>query len=88
MSWNYRLIQSSDMLGDHFAIHEVYYDDDGKPCQVTDEPQVESEDSIFAMKATLRRMLEACDKPALMWPDDFPGAVPPSSTMDSVPKTE
>lgn len=35
MTWNYRIIRHTE---GHLALHEVYYDDNGKPDRVTAEP--------------------------------------------------
>ncbi|MEI5687747.1 hypothetical protein [Sphingomonas kyungheensis] len=34
MTWNYRIID----FGDHLALHEVHYDEAGKPTSYTAEP--------------------------------------------------
>ena len=36
MSWNYRIVKYRDNSG--FGIHEVYYDDEGKPWGMTSDP--------------------------------------------------
>ena len=42
MTWNHRVLRQTHRLGgeDHvgFGVHEVYYDDDGKPTSWTVEP--------------------------------------------------
>lgn len=35
MTWNYRIIQHKE---GHFALHEVYYNEAGKPDGLTDSP--------------------------------------------------
>lgn len=35
MTWNYRIIRHTD---GHFALHEVFYDEQGNPNAVTKEP--------------------------------------------------
>ena len=36
MSWNYRIIKYAD--GSGYGLHEVYYDDRGKPMNMTEDP--------------------------------------------------
>jgi hypothetical protein len=38
MHWNHRVIRSRRNGEEWYAIHEVYYDDDGKPETYTAEP--------------------------------------------------
>ena len=42
MSWNHRVLLTHVQLGpeefDHYAVHEVYYDDNGVPTSWTKEP--------------------------------------------------
>jgi len=35
MSWNYRIIHHPD---GHYALHEVFYDNSGRPTAMTEEP--------------------------------------------------
>lgn len=35
-TWNYRIVKYAD--GSGFGLHEVYYDGDGQPWGMTDEP--------------------------------------------------
>lgn len=62
--WNYRVMIHPDVKGDEVyqAIHEVYYDDDGKVTGWTDSPiSVGGEDVAWV----LDRMREALEKPVL-----------------------
>jgi len=38
MTWNYRVVKKTYTGDTLFGIHEVYYDDDGKPEMVTVDP--------------------------------------------------
>lgn len=38
MTWNYRIVKHVTGGTEWFGIHEVYYDDDGKPRAMTEEP--------------------------------------------------
>lgn len=74
MSWNYRVIEFVDEQGYPWrAIHEVHYDDAGKPVSYTeDAASVISSDGagINAPLAwVLEKMREALDKPVLVETD-------------------
>jgi hypothetical protein len=66
MTWNYRVIRHDE---GHLALHEVYYDDDGKPNRVTTEPVTfvaESDDGITGLINSLELALnDARERPAL-----------------------
>lgn len=71
MTWNYRVIKYDhrpDYNGDEpwFAIHEVYYDEDGKPTSVTENASTVSGEDL---KWVVERMQEAVSKPVLNWTD-------------------
>jgi hypothetical protein len=38
MTWNYRVVHRVINAKDIYAVHEVYYDEDGLPEMVTEEP--------------------------------------------------
>lgn len=68
--WNYRAIEFTNIAGDssYVAIHEVYYDDDGKPCSYSSTPAsvyADSDVGISSMQKTLQKMQEALNKPIL-----------------------
>ncbi len=68
MTWNYRIIEFQTGDETHRAIHEVYYDDDGKPTGYADNPasvwwHVDEEEG--APNRILERMQEALAKPVL-----------------------
>ncbi len=78
MSWNYRLVYhppSKYKVGEtefdreeYLAIHEVYYDKDGNPDNMTIDEIVtgdEGEDSLISLKWILEHQLEALEKPIL-----------------------
>lgn len=79
MTWNYRVIEfvtpsSADAPQETWrAIHEVYYDDQGRPVGYTENPAVIgwlADEGDSAPAAILERMREALAKPALV-PSDF-----------------
>ena len=53
MSWNYRLID----YGSHVAVHEVYYDDEGKPTAYTTRPVYLSGDTLEDIEADVGLIL-------------------------------
>jgi hypothetical protein len=76
--WNYRVIYhppSTYKVGEvefdreeYLAIHEVHYDDDGKPHSMTIDEIVtgdEGDDSLISLKWILEHQLEALEKPIL-----------------------
>ena len=66
MTWNYRVIRHEE---GHLALHEVYYDDDGKPNGVTKEPVTfvtDSDEGITGIINSLEMALnDAREKPVL-----------------------
>jgi len=72
MSWNHRVIASRDAKTKefYFQIHEVYYDDDGKPKAHTAEPVSVGGNTLQDIRWTLNRMQEATKKPFLIYEDD------------------
>ena len=75
MSWNYRLVYhppSKYKVGEtefdreeYIAIHEVYYDKNGNPDNMTIDEIVtgdEGEDSLASLKWILEHQLEALEK--------------------------
>lgn len=74
MSWNYRVIRQKVIVDDEefdsFAIHEVYYDEDGKPGSITSDPVEPSGQTLQELGEDLRRMVAALNKPVLEY-DDF-----------------
>jgi len=67
MSWNYRVMRhvspaiphGRDFEEEWFAIHEVYYDDDGKPNGHTQEPIAPYGDTVEELITVIERMLTA-----------------------------
>jgi hypothetical protein len=49
----------------YYAIHEVYYDEDGKVNGWTEEPIRILAESLEDLKFTLERLVECFDKPVL-----------------------
>lgn len=83
MSWNYRIVSQPDPSvegGLYFAIHEAYYDDEGRVWGVTKEPAAVDGESVEGLIETRIRMLEAQKRPVLAMADvPEPGAVNPAA---------
>lgn len=72
MTWNYRVLEFVDPATDEpwQAIHEVHYDDDGKPASYSEEPAVvmshDAGNNVAELGWVLDKMREALSKPALV----------------------
>lgn len=60
--WNYRVLSHSV---DHFAIHSVYYDQDGTPHSVSESPAGVVADTVEDLLAELDRFKAALERPVL-----------------------
>ena len=89
--WNHRVIakkvpskrlnkatgEFEDVMITEFGLHEVFYDDNGKPDSFTEESlkaieyDEDDEDYLANLKQTLEWMRAACDKPILDY-EKFP----------------
>lgn len=73
MSWNYRLMATPDgNEGMWFEIHEVYYDEEGKPKNYTTIPAEISGNNIDDIMFSLNAMKEAVNRPILWMEENFP----------------
>lgn len=75
MHWNYRVILFKTALESYYAIHEVHYDDDGKPEAYAENPASvlwDVEEGTEIGLDIMRQMLIACSKPILL-ASDFGG---------------
>jgi hypothetical protein len=68
--WNHRIIRHIEKITHmddsiYYAIHEVYYDEDGKVNGWTEEPIRIMEESLEDLKVTLQRLVESFDNPVL-----------------------
>ena len=70
MTWNHRLVHQRRDGTDFFGIHEVFYDEDGRPVNVTVDPMdvgwFESKEEIAL---ELHMMAKALDEPVLEYED-------------------
>lgn len=67
MSFNYRLVKFDSDTPEltWYAIHAIGYSESGEVVNMTEYPSKAVGDSVEAVRETLRRMLEALDKPVL-----------------------
>ena len=72
MTWNYRVLEFADPATDEpwQAIHEVHYDDAGKPASYSEDPAVvmshDAGNNAAELGWVLDKMREALSKPALV----------------------
>jgi hypothetical protein len=68
--WNHRVIEFVEPDGTPWrAIHEVQYDDQGRPCAYTENPADVSGESDEDLLVALERMRRAIEKPHLVEAD-------------------
>lgn len=65
MSWNHRVIAKRYIDGIYFGIHEVYYNDSGKPTSATLRPIELSDDSLESLKWSIDEIKKCLDQPVL-----------------------
>jgi hypothetical protein len=84
MSWEYRVIHRCETLPGTvgvesvYAIHEVYYDEKGRPKMVSEDASPLQAESLQALNETRLLMTVACQKPVLEWHDIVPLETPPA----------
>lgn len=59
--WDYRIIKDGNL----YTIHEVYYDENGKPDLVTVEPSFPAGDSLDELRKDFEHYQDAWNKPIL-----------------------
>lgn len=73
--WNHRVIEHKEADGTpYMAIHEVHYDDKGKPAAYTENPTDVLAEDLDGLRWQLNHMLKACEAPILQ-ESDFVGNV-------------
>ena len=73
MTWNHRVLAHEHKGEFTFAIHEVFYNDDGVPDMCTEDPVGVVGDTLPELSDTLMRMLSALIEPILNYTDFEPG---------------
>lgn len=67
MSWNYRIVKYADDSG--YGVHEVYYNPDGSPRSMTQEPAVITGDTESEIReATSMMMADTRKRPVFEEP--------------------
>jgi hypothetical protein len=79
--WNYRVLQKRGDGEVFYQIHEVYYDEEGRPRAATVDPPGVHGDSLEDLEWSLEQMKLALTKPVLtdqdfegsatLWPSDY-----------------
>lgn len=66
-TWNYRVLKKTDQKTGEtiYAIHEVYYDDAGKPETCTENPVAPAGESLAELKRDMDHYLLALHKTVL-----------------------
>lgn len=64
-TWNYRVIASSDNDETTYAVHEVYYSEDGDIVSWTEEPVPAVSESVDGLREVLARYQRAASMPVL-----------------------
>ena len=70
-TWNYRVVENDGV----FAIHEAYYDDEGKVITITVEPVAPLGESLTELQTDLEYYSRALARPVLRH-EDFATAAP------------
>jgi len=69
MTWNYRVVKRGHGEDTFYGIYEVYYDEDGKPEYITENPIYPIGDSVKELTEDISYMLTAFGKPILNYED-------------------
>ena len=72
MEWNYRILAHEYKGEVYLQIHEVYYDEDGKPNGYSENPIPVGAETVKEITWTLNKMLECRAKPILWAGEKFP----------------
>lgn len=67
MSWNYRVVKRVFENEKQFAIHEVYYNDDGEITMFSSAPIFICGDSLKTLSKDLKLYIKAFKKPVLSY---------------------
>lgn len=73
MSWNYRMVHHKEETTgeDWYGIHEVYYNDNGEACLMSDEPCFPTGESKKELMNDISMMTAAISKPVLEYDMEF-----------------
>ena len=70
--WNYRVLYHHHPEEPYFAVHEVFYNDDGEPNGYGAEATPIMGGAPAEIVGTLRMIMEGLQQPVLMGDDKFP----------------
>lgn len=73
MSWNYRVVKTAVDGEESYGIHEVYYDEAGKPQMFSADPCPVYSETLEGLQKEIARFEAALGRPALQ-ESDFPMA--------------
>jgi hypothetical protein len=65
MTWNYRVVRIEEEEYDRYQLYEVYYDDDGKIEDMTEDSMHPYGESVEELQNDLEYMMEALKQPVL-----------------------
>ena len=72
MGWNHRILAHEHNGEVYLQIHEVYYNEEGKPNGYTENPISVGSETVKGITWTLNKMLECRTKPILWAGEKFP----------------
>ncbi len=72
MSWNHRILRRTFEGETFYAVHEVYYDENGNPNGCTDESVSPKGETMDELRSDILSFHDALTKPILNY-EDFPG---------------
>jgi hypothetical protein len=65
MSWDYRIVHTTDGGAEAYAIYEVFYDEQGAPEARTEQPSYPAGETLDELRDDLRSYQEALRQPVL-----------------------
>jgi hypothetical protein len=65
MTWNYRIVRSTEGEAEYCAIYEVYYDDEGRPEARTERPAHPAGETLEDFADDLQAYQAALSQPVL-----------------------
>ena len=75
--WNHRVLAHQEVDRIVFCVHEVYYDENGKPNGYTENPVSMGFDELEALEWTIDKMKLCLEKEILWEGDRFPEVYEP-----------
>ena len=73
-SWNFRIVRYAD--GSGYGLHEVYYDERGKPETMTEEPiglMCDTDEGAEGIIRSVGQIVQDLRLPVLDEPEEWPG---------------